>query len=225
MKVELRKAAGEIHFVVTDLDPAFHAAAQTVGYEMTETGLVRKFPSNALHVERAFANVPRHLETLLSQRAGMQPMPWQERMLTLLRIVEGQSLDWAVVGSAALALRGLDVMPGDIDLVTAEEDALKLGELALDYLIEPIQETPGWIGKWWARSFMGACVEWVGGVNDSADAYGISDFGPVAMTRLETIQWCGYTVRVPPLDLQLAVNERRGRDATAAVIRKALAVS
>ncbi|MBZ0283647.1 MAG: hypothetical protein K8L97_23120, partial [Anaerolineae bacterium] len=57
---------------------------------------------------------------------------------------------------------GLDVTPGDIDLVTAEADALKLGELALDYLIEPIQETTGWIGKWWARSFMGACVEWVG---------------------------------------------------------------
>ncbi len=124
MKVELRKAAGEIHFVVTDLDPAFHAAAQTVGYEMTETGLVRKFPSNALHVERAFANVPRHLETLLSQRAGMQPMPWQEGMLMLLRIVEGQALDWVVVGSAALALRGLDVMPGDIDLFDSVEKRL-----------------------------------------------------------------------------------------------------
>ncbi|MBZ0283649.1 MAG: hypothetical protein K8L97_23130, partial [Anaerolineae bacterium] len=96
------------------------------------------------------------------------------------------------------------------------------GELALDYLIEPIQETTGWIGKWWARSFMGACVEWVGGINDSADAYGISDFGPVALSRLETIHWHGYAIRVPPLDLQLAVNERRGRDVTAAIIRKAL---
>ncbi|MBZ0281726.1 MAG: hypothetical protein K8L97_13390, partial [Anaerolineae bacterium] len=99
------------------------------------------------------------------------------------------------------------------------------GELALDYLIEPIQETTGWIGKWWARSFMGACVEWVGGINDSADAYGISDFGPAALSRLETIHWHGYAIRVPPLDLQLAVNERRGRDATAATIRKALVVS
>jgi hypothetical protein len=39
---------------------------------------------------------------------------------------------------------------------------------------------------------------------------------------LETIHWQGYAIRVPPLDLQLAVNERRGRLERAAVIRAAL---
>jgi hypothetical protein len=113
-------------------------------------------------------------------------------------------------------------MPGDIDFVTAADDAPKLGELALDYLVQPVEDTTGWIGKWFARAYMHTCVEWVGGVEASVDAEAASDFGPVAISRAETIVWRGYPVRVPPLDLQLAVNQRRGRYERAELIEAAL---
>jgi hypothetical protein len=61
------------------------------------------------------------------------------------------------------------------------------------------------------RCFNNAQVEWAGGINESADAQGVTHFGHTAISRLETLSWRGYSIRVPPLDLQLAVNERRGR--------------
>jgi hypothetical protein len=36
------------------------------------------------------------------------------------------------------------------------------------------------------------------------------DFGPVAASRLETVTWEDWQLRVPPLDLQRAVSQRRG---------------
>ena len=47
-------------------------------------------------------------------------------------------------------------------------------------------------------------------------------FGPMAARRLETAEWRGYALRVPPLDLQLAVTERRGLAERAAGIRAVL---
>jgi hypothetical protein len=37
------------------------------------------------------------------------------------------------------------------------------------------------------------------------------DFGPYAKSKLETITWNGYKVRIPPIELQLNVNKRRHR--------------
>ncbi|HEX8959125.1 MAG TPA: hypothetical protein VF770_04835, partial [Solirubrobacterales bacterium] len=101
--------------------------------------------------------------------------------------------------------------------------AYRLGDLLLDALMEPVQPTRGWIGECFGRAFLHAAVEWVGGVDPSVDAQGPNDFGPAAAARLETILWRGYPLRVPPLDLLLAVNERRGRADRAAVIRSWMA--
>jgi hypothetical protein len=36
------------------------------------------------------------------------------------------------------------------------------------------------------------------------------DFGPVAASRLETVTWEDWQLRVPPLVLQRGVSQRRG---------------
>jgi hypothetical protein len=61
-----------------------------------------------------------------------------------------------------------------------------------------------------------------GGVDETADKPEVSDFGPVAESRLERVDWHGHSIRVPPLDLQLRVSERRGLMDRAALIRRAI---
>jgi hypothetical protein len=51
-----------------------------------------------------------------------------------------------------------------------------------------------------------------------AGSTALADFGPVAASRLETVTWEGWQLRVPPLDLQRAVSERRGLTARVALI-------
>ncbi len=38
----------------------------------------------------------------------------------------------------------------------------------------------------------------------------MSDFGPTAENRVETLVWRDREIRVPPLELQLEVSKRRG---------------
>jgi hypothetical protein len=37
-----------------------------------------------------------------------------------------------------------------------------------------------------------------------------SDFGPFAAKNVDIVNWNGYELRVPPLELQLRQSERRG---------------
>jgi hypothetical protein len=215
--------SGDItRFVMNDVAPEYLDALPVLVVEEYEGGFARAYRSDAPHIDSAYRNFERFTEPMLRQTSGISPIPWSEALITVLDIIEGHGLDWWLTGSAALSVRGLNVIPSDIDFITGEADALNLGDLLVDYLVQPMMDTSGWIGKWFGRAFPGARVEWVGGVVDWVDDHGITDFGPAAAARLLTIEWCGRSIRVPPLDLQLAVNERRGRLERAQLIRQAM---
>jgi hypothetical protein len=118
---------------------------------------------------------------------------------------------WWLTGSAALAVRGAPIEPGDLDLVCEPSDAIALGELFSDALIEPVTQCRAdGLSEWWGRAFCRARIEWVGGVRPFVDDPEPSDFGPAAGRHLETVQFEDWQILVPPLDLQRAVNQRRG---------------
>lgn len=127
---------------------------------------------------------------------------------------------WRLCGSAALAVRGVSVIPRDLDLVVADADAVAVGSLLADGLIEPVCPARWPISEWWGRAFLHARVEWVGGVTPAADDPHISDYGPVAAGNLETVRWRDWEIRVPPLHLQRAVSVRRGMTDRVALIDK-----
>lgn len=216
-----RPDGAQTYFVLAGLEPAYHDAARALEFAPMEDGFARGFPSNSPNLERIYENFARSAADLITQRAGVRPVPWERALETFLRLVEGQGIDWWLVGSAALAVRGLDVTPGDLDLSVDDAGARRLGALLLDYLIEPVVPVADWFCNWFGRSFPGACLEWVGGVDERADTPEISDFGPIAASRRETVTWRGYTLRVPPLAMQREANEQRGRAEHVAIIRRA----
>ncbi|HSH78678.1 MAG TPA: hypothetical protein VLA19_09125 [Herpetosiphonaceae bacterium] len=209
-------------FVVADLDPRYHDAIHALGFTAVDEGFARRFPVAGADVEQVYRNFAHHVEELILQKAGERAVPWEHSLQTFLASVAGAPVNWYLAGSAALAVRGLDVIPGDIDLVVDDAGAHSLGELLRNDLIEPVVPIEGWVFRWFGRSFLRACLEWAGGVDSRVDTPEPSDFGPVAASRLETVEWRGHTLRVPPLELQLAVNQRRGRTERADLIRRAL---
>ncbi len=222
MRTLCRSDGKHTFFVITDLDDAYRDAARRLNFASVEDGVARGFPSASPHLDRIYETFARRADDLLAQRAGVRPVPWEQALESVIRRVEGQSIDWWVVGSVALAVRGLAVTPGDVDLAVDGAGAHRLGEALLDDLIEPVVPVDGWVCDWFGRAFPGALVEWVGGVDERADRPMPSDFGPIAASRRETVIWRGHQLHVPPLDLQLAVSEARGRTEQAALIRGAL---
>ncbi|MGX6606536.1 hypothetical protein ACWKSP_31100 [Micromonosporaceae bacterium Da 78-11] len=168
---------------------------------------VRSFPADAPHLDRAWDNFQRLVRPWLRQSAGLDPVPWQDALAVVCRRLDG--VDWWLAGSAALAVRGVAVTPGDLDLIVSEADAHRVGDLLVDGLVEPVAPVD-WFCRWWGRAVLGARVEWAGGVGPTADEPEVTDFGPVAAARLETVRWRDRPVRVPPMDLQRTVSARRG---------------
>ena len=222
VRTEYRVVGERACYLLTGLDSRYRAAARGLGFGERGDELARYFPADSPGLGPIYANFARHAEDLLAQKAGVRPVPWAGALERLLGRLAGQSLTWYLVGSAALAVRGLDVAPGDIDIVADGAAARQLGELLWDDLIEPFVPVQGWVCDWFGRAFLGACVDCVCGVDARADRPFVSDFGPAAASRLETVAWRGHQLRVPPLDLHLAASERRGRARTTELIRRAL---
>ena len=215
MKAE--RHGGEFRLV--GVEPALQEAATTLGFVREGDTFVRSFPEDARWLAEAWDNFVRHAETMLQQTAE-GAAPWDEALLAFIDRVEG--VDWWLAGSGALAVRGVEVSPRDLDVVTDSPGAQRLGELLVDALVEPVFAGEGWIARWWGRAFLGARVEWVAEVASWVDDPEPADFGPAAAAGLETVSWRGHGLRVPPLELQLAVAERRGlTDRVAAIARLA----
>jgi hypothetical protein len=177
----------------------------------------RTFPAGTPHLDQAWATFQRSIGPWLRQAAGLEPVPWRETLAVVCRRLNGAGVDWWLTGSAALAVRGLAVTPGDLDLVVADTDAHRVGDLLLDGLVEPVAPAE-WFCRWWGRAVLGARVEWVGGVGPAADQPQPSDFGPVAAAGLEVVRWQEWEIRLPPLALQRAVSLRRGLTGRAGLI-------
>jgi hypothetical protein len=209
--MEAVRVDGDTHaeFRLLDVPGGLLAAVARAGYAGRDGQWSKRFPLETPHLDRAWANFARLAEPMLRQSAGLDPVPWDTTLEEVCGRLHPAGVDWWLTGSAALAVRGLPVTPGDLDLVVADADAHRVGELLLDGLIEPVAPAD-WFCRWWGRAMLGARVEWVGGVGPAADEPLPTDFGPTAARDLESVRWRGHELRLPPLSLQRAVNTRRG---------------
>jgi len=208
-RCERHDAGHHTEFRLTDLPDALVPAARKSAFTPAAGHWFRRFPRDAPHLDRAWANFERLVEPWLRQAAGLDPVPWEEALSELCRRLSGAGVDWWLAGSAALAARGAPLIPGDLDLVVAGPDSARLGDLLVDALVEPVVPVD-WFCETFGRAVLGARVEWAGGVGPAADEPEPTDFGPLAAARLETVRWREWEIRVPPLELQRAVSARRG---------------
>ncbi len=209
MRFELRDAGGATEFWAFDVHPRFDKAMAGLRWEPVDDAWRRSLACPVQAAEAAFANMTRLLLPVLRQTADMEPIPWQDALAEVCRRFAADELDWWLGGSAALAVRGAKVGPHGLDLIIAEADSLRAGELLFDGIIEQVVSAEWSLSRWWGRAFLHARVEWAGGVTAAADQPDVTDFGPAAACALETVKWRDWQVRVPPLHLQRAVSERR----------------
>jgi hypothetical protein len=213
----------ELRYVLADVPVALRDATLKLAFAERDGRFERTFALDSRYADVAAARFPRIAEELVLQAAGVRPTPWDAALEEVVRRADGSGLRWWIGGSVALAVRGLDVAPRDVDLIAEDDDAVPLAELLVDALVEPLVAVDGWICRWWTRAFVaGARVEWIGGPRPEADEPEPADFGLAGAARLETVRWRSHEVRVPPLELQLAVCERRGLHDRAALIRAAI---
>ena len=197
-------------FVLSGLDQTLRTAAGDLGFDDAEGRYRRTVKTPAHLAALVCTNFECHAHEMLLQAARLRPIPWEEALTTFADSAAAANARWLLVGSAALAVRGVTVSPRDVDVVVAS-DGLEWIDTALrEHLLEPTAPTGGWIAALWGRAFLGARVEWIAEPAPDADLPEPSDYGSTAWRTAEPITWRDRQILVPRLPLQRAVAVRRG---------------
>jgi hypothetical protein len=192
---------------LADVTPELEPAVRDLYFERRGAVFVRSFPGDAPHAAQAAARFEQVAEPMVRQTARLEPARWDEALAALVE--HTATTRWWLVGSAALAVRGLIVEPRDVDVITTAEHAPALAAALANVLVEPLADG-GFLGAWWFRAFAGARLECVGGPHSGE------------LVADEVVEWRGHPLHVPSLERQLRSAEARGLDERAALIREAL---
>jgi RimJ/RimL family protein N-acetyltransferase len=206
-------------FLVSARNEMAAAALPAMGFQREGDAFVRWF-ADGPELPRIFENFAAHIDAMVRFKNGDAVAPW-ERSLKLVAERLTERVEWMLVGSAALAVRGIEVHPRDIDLVV--DDAQRTGELLADILVEPVTRMEGWVADWFGRAFDGVLIEWVAGVHGEAPGEVARMDGPGRAWRGESVIWHDYGIFCAPLDLRLGLSEARGLTDEVAAIRRFLA--
>jgi hypothetical protein len=220
LETELHYDGDWVRFVVRTDDTLSQDRLMKMGWSREEDGRFSRRLSNTGPVERIFENFTFHLEEMIEQSARHRPIAWEDALVEFMDRTQGRSVQWWLYGSAALAVRGIDIEPGDLDL--AVDDPWLVGALLDDKLVEPVTRMHNWVAAVGGRAFHGALIEWLAGAHPTG-LTPPSEQEPATRAYLELIPWRGRRVAVPRLEVQLAVAERRGLTARIELIRRAIA--
>jgi len=160
MDTKVRCDGGRAAFLLLDVPASYEAAVRRLGFEPDAEGFARYFAVESAHLERSYATFARCAQEMILQEAGEHTVPWEDTLALIARLMAEHAIRWWLVGSVALAARGLDVQPGDVDLVVDEEGSAGLTEALLDSLVEPIRPSTTWSakvdgGRSWGRASNG----------------------------------------------------------------------
>jgi hypothetical protein len=221
-ETRLHRSAGEIAFVVRTDDPAYQDVLADLRYTRSGDEFTRSFSTDAPDVARIFDNFQSRIEEVLAQAARRRPVPWESALRRLATRLDAAGADWALVGSAALAVRGIPVSPRDLDIVAAEHEPVAAA--LSNVLIEPpvADAERGWIAAWFGRAFLDVRIEWVADVYPEFEEWHDLVRNGLHDRRCESVAWDGLSLRVPLLERQLATAESRGHADHAAAIRSFL---
>jgi hypothetical protein len=222
LTTEIERVNARARFVVSTLDPVSQDRLEHLGYlgiggDLFATRWFPDGPSIPRYYERFAASI----ESMVLQSARLVPIPWEEALEVFLRRVAGSKLTWWLYGSAAVAVRGIEISPGDID-ISVDEPYLA-GEIFDDLLVTPVEELDGWVARYVGRAFDAAIIEWTS--DPHADNDGPArpgEFGPNVAPLIENIEWHGRQIGVPPLSVQFATCQRRGQTERIELVRAAM---
>ena len=145
-----------------------------------------------------------------------------EGHLDALRIITDKLNDtdvrWALTGSLNLAIQGVDIEVGDIDIITDREGAYRINELLKDYETQAVcyGESAHFRSYFGMFSVLGVQVEVMGDFSHDVQGAWSEPSSPEGSIQLE---WAGMIFPALPLEKEYEEYLNMGRGERAALIR------
>jgi hypothetical protein len=174
------------------------------GLDFTRDGgtFTWEYPASAPGWEDAARAWERDGAEMLDQAHGVRPVDWEAGLAWIAPVLDGMGAGWFVIGSAAMAVRGLDVAPGGVDIAMDEASADRLMSRVPGGVLRPIVDPGDWpVATRYGTLFHGCAISVIAGMKEQPGRPTLWD--AAARASLETVTWRDRPVRVPPLPLQL----------------------
>jgi hypothetical protein len=225
MKIQIRETDEEIQFRILEREGLDDETLQAMFYALKDGVWSKGYPCAALmfpqDLAQMEANYNAYIETELHQeRRTLNDL---DAALDWLCVeFERRGVRWWLVGSGALYARGLAVKPHDIDVMLEKNEIEKIRAMVAPYIVEPFHHVTGWVVKGFGVVNYRYRIDFAFEPEDWVDGQDPVDFGPYARARVEPVTWRGHQILVPPIELQIAPNEARGRHERVELIREYL---
>ena len=224
MQIEIETLEDDSHLLtISNLSEkerqAFEADPEllVVGLEFDGKVGRRVFPAGTPYLEVTLANLRRLHPQVLPQAAPGAVPDWERAIDLVLERLAGSGVEWMFIGGAALVVQGVQINPGDVDVITNVAGAKAMNDIFSDCLITPAAPLADW--GHFGRAFHGAKIEWAG--NDPSENPQMWNLG--APQRV--ISWHARDIRVALLETYLRIERNRGRTDRVAAIEAVLATA
>lgn len=223
MKIQIRETGEEILFRVTEREGLDDETLRAMFYALKDGVWSKGYPKAALmfpqDLAQMEANYNAYIETELHQER--RTLADLDAALEWLCVeFERRGVRWWLVGSGALYVRGLAVKPHDIDVMLEKSEIEKIRAMVAPHTVEPFHHVTGWVVKGFGIVNYHYRIDFAFEPEEWVDGQGPVDFGPYARARVEPVTWHGHEILAPPIELQIAPNEARGRHERVALIRE-----
>ncbi len=221
----------QFKIIVQDKDVVYRAVSreglsdeQLAGMFYTLAGdyYEKRLPLSAMMFEHDFPKIEERynafIKETISRKGTLEDL--EKALLWIITEHEKHNIKWWLAGSAALFVRGLNVLPHDIDIMTYKSEISKIHSVVEPYIVEPFHHVSGWVVKGFGVINQGYRVDYAFEPEDWVDSQGYVDFGPYAEKNLEKVEWKGHSINVPPLKLHILSNKLRNRMHIAREIEK-----
>ena len=116
-------------------------------YKKQDRLFIKEYQGEILKAEQIIRNFNRLMPDAFDKG------DWKNALLEFARICKDNGIIWFLTGSACDAVRGIDVLPHDLDIEIFSKHWGKAQEVLSDCIVEPFIETKGW-----ARNYFGRIV-------------------------------------------------------------------
>lgn len=212
MKITFEAENDLIVFRISEFEAKYEHIFKMCFYSQEGDSYTKRFPKDTKYLDKIMRYYADHAQEMFDQLGYYLPVPWEKALFGFAQELEGKGIDWWLTGSCALCIRGISLQPHDVDIMVDSSDVEEISDVFSEYLIEPIMDTKGWLTRDFGVIFRHARIDIASDPQEILDDPDPVDCGPYARAHLEEVHWKGLTIKVPPVQLSLNANKKRGRD-------------
>ena len=197
MKCYCIEIADKFVFCVENVEPKYIENIEHAWFKKEGDRYIKEYPNNFDNKEIIKKNFQKLGESMFKNEGN-----WEISLETFAEKCLKENIDWIIVGSISEAVRGINIIPHDIDIIVYEKDFLKIQSLFLDFLIEPFVDQRGnFILQYFGRLCLEGIMFDIVADNDINKEYYI----------YENMVWKNYNIKIKPIKKRYEIEVKRNR--------------